>query len=197
MRSSSRCRAPIRSSGGAGAGQEGGVSPRGDECRDPVLRSTERGRRGSRRSAGFTSDAWWEGAQCSHCALADVSPAPRRAPSGPRSCAGSSPSTSDGKGDRAIAAALNRDRIACPLARKPERNRHRLADGQQASTVRVILDNPRYTGFAVFGRWTRHETLLDPEDVAARHGRLARRCGRGTVGRRPGETRAALCGTPP
>ncbi|WP_084643006.1 recombinase family protein [Actinoalloteichus hymeniacidonis] len=75
----------------------------------------------------------------------------------------------DGKGDRAIAAGLNRDSIACPSARKPEQNRHRLADGWQASTVRAILDNPRYTGFAVFGRWTRHETLLDPEDVAAGH----------------------------
>ncbi|MEV6902145.1 hypothetical protein [Amycolatopsis sp. NPDC051372] len=32
-----------------------------------------------------------------------------------------------------------------------------------------MLDNPRYTGYAIFGRWTKHETLLDPEDVAAGH----------------------------
>jgi hypothetical protein len=31
------------------------------------------------------------------------------------------------------------------------------------------LDNPRYTGYAFFGRSVRHETLLDPEDVAAGH----------------------------
>jgi len=75
----------------------------------------------------------------------------------------------DGIGDRAIAAALNRDAIPCPSARRPEQNRHRLGDGWQGSTVRAILENPRYTGYAVFGRWTKHETLLDPEDVAAGH----------------------------
>jgi hypothetical protein len=35
--------------------------------------------------------------------------------------------------------------------------------------VRSILENPRYTGYAFFGRWTKHETLLDPDDVAAGH----------------------------
>ena len=42
--------------------------------------------------------------------------------------------------------------------RRPDQNRHRLADGWQGSTVRSILENPRYTGFAFFGRWTKHET---------------------------------------
>ncbi|WP_231961059.1 recombinase family protein [Amycolatopsis thermoflava] len=74
-----------------------------------------------------------------------------------------------GKGDRAIANGLNRDRIPCPSARRPDQNRHRLADGWQGSTVRSILENPRYTGYAFFGRWTKHETLLDPDDVAAGH----------------------------
>ncbi|WP_235022926.1 recombinase family protein [Amycolatopsis alkalitolerans] len=74
-----------------------------------------------------------------------------------------------GKGDRAVAAGLNRDGIPCPSVRRPEQNRHRLADGWQGSTVRVILENPRYTGYAFFGRWTKHETLLDPEDVSAGH----------------------------
>ena len=73
----------------------------------------------------------------------------------------------DGNGDRAIANMLNREGIPCPSALRPEQNRHRLADGWQGSTVRAILDNPRYTGYAVFGRWTRHEMLLDPDDVAA------------------------------
>jgi DNA invertase Pin-like site-specific DNA recombinase len=75
----------------------------------------------------------------------------------------------DGFGDRAIANGLNRDGILCPSARRPEQNTHRLADGWQGSTVRSILENPRYTGYAVFGRWTKHEVLLDPDDVATGH----------------------------
>jgi DNA invertase Pin-like site-specific DNA recombinase len=75
----------------------------------------------------------------------------------------------DGRGDRAIANGLNRDGILCPSAHRPEQNRHRHADGWQGSAVKAILDNPRYTGYAFFGRWTRHETLLDPDDVAAGH----------------------------
>jgi Recombinase/Transposase, Mutator family len=75
----------------------------------------------------------------------------------------------DGKGDRAIAGGLIRDGIPCPSARRSDQNPHRLADGWQASTVRVILDSPRYTGYVFFGRWTKHETLLEPDDVAAGH----------------------------
>jgi len=54
-------------------------------------------------------------------------------------------------------------------ARRPDQNRHRLADGWQGSTVRWILDNPRYTGYAIFGRYVKHEMLLNPDDVAAGH----------------------------
>ncbi|GGS28247.1 recombinase family protein [Actinokineospora fastidiosa] len=63
----------------------------------------------------------------------------------------------EGNGDRAIAAGLNRDGIPCPSARRPDQNRHRLADGWQGSTVRAILENPRYTGYAYLaaGRSTR------------------------------------------
>ncbi|WP_093420201.1 recombinase family protein [Saccharopolyspora flava] len=86
-----------------------------------------------------------------------------------------------GRGDRAIANGLNRDGIPCPSARRPEQNRHRLADGWQGSTVRAILDNPRYTGYAFFGRWTRQETLLDPDDVAAGHVIRFRRAGAESV----------------
>jgi hypothetical protein len=75
----------------------------------------------------------------------------------------------DGMGDRAIANGLNREGIPCPSARRPDQNRHRLADRWQGSTVRAILENPRYTGYAFLGRWTKHETLLDPDDVAAGH----------------------------
>jgi hypothetical protein len=35
--------------------------------------------------------------------------------------------------------------------------------------VRSILENPRYTGYAIFGRWTKHERLIDPDDVGAGH----------------------------
>jgi DNA invertase Pin-like site-specific DNA recombinase len=72
-----------------------------------------------------------------------------------------------GKGDRAIANGLNLDGIPCPSAQRPQQNSHRIADGWQGSTVRAILDNPRYTGYAFFGRWTKQETLIDPDDVAA------------------------------
>jgi DNA invertase Pin-like site-specific DNA recombinase len=75
----------------------------------------------------------------------------------------------EGSGDRAIAELLNREGIPCPSARRPDQNRHRLADGWQHTSVRAILENPRYTGYAIFGRWTKHEVLLDPDDVAAGH----------------------------
>lgn len=39
--------------------------------------------------------------------------------------------------------------------------------GWQPSTVVAILSNPRYTGYAVYGRWQKVEELLDPDDVAA------------------------------
>lgn len=75
----------------------------------------------------------------------------------------------DGEGNRAIANMLNHDGVLCPSARRPDQNGHRIADGWQGSTIKAILDNPRYTGYAVFGRWARHEMLLDPDDVAAGH----------------------------
>jgi DNA invertase Pin-like site-specific DNA recombinase len=83
----------------------------------------------------------------------------------------------NGRGDRAIANGLNRDGIPCPSARRPDQNSHRLADGWQGSTVRSILENPRYTGYAFFGRWTKQEMLLDPDDVAAGHVVRFRRAG--------------------
>jgi hypothetical protein len=75
----------------------------------------------------------------------------------------------EGVGDRAIAKGLNQDGVPCPSERRRDQNRHRLADGWQGSTVRSILENPRYTGYAIFGRWTKHETLLNPDDVGAGH----------------------------
>ncbi|MEU6559898.1 recombinase family protein [Nocardia nova] len=72
-----------------------------------------------------------------------------------------------GAGASAIAAALNREGIPCPSAHRPEQNTHRSGAGWQASTVAAILQNPRYTGYAVFGRWFKKDELLDPDDVAA------------------------------
>ncbi|HEX4724922.1 MAG TPA: recombinase family protein [Pseudonocardiaceae bacterium] len=61
------------------------------------------------------------------------------------------------------------------------KNKHRLADGWQGSTVRAILDNPKYTGYAVFGRWTKREVLLNPDDVAAGHVVRFRRANPGQI----------------
>lgn len=74
-----------------------------------------------------------------------------------------------GYGDRAIATELNRLMIPCPSAHRPEQNKHRSGDGWQGSTVAAILQNPRYTGYAIFGRWSKREVLVDPDDVAAGH----------------------------
>ena len=82
-----------------------------------------------------------------------------------------------GAGDRAIACGLNRDGVPCPSMRSAAAEPAPAADGWQASTVRAILENPRYTGYAFFGRWTRNEVLLDPDDVAAGHVIRFRRVG--------------------
>lgn len=98
----------------------------------------------------------------------------------------------DGRGDRAIANGLNTDGIPCPSERRPDQNRHRLADGWQGSTVRSILENPRYTGYAVVGRWARSEELLDRDDVGAGHAVRFRRADVSRVVRR-GPGRSAGC----
>ncbi|WP_275670129.1 recombinase family protein [Kribbella speibonae] len=72
-----------------------------------------------------------------------------------------------GGGKKAIAELLNREGVPCPSAHAPQQNRHRKMDGWQHSTIVTILDNPRYTGYAVYGRWQKVEELLDPDDVAA------------------------------
>jgi DNA invertase Pin-like site-specific DNA recombinase len=75
----------------------------------------------------------------------------------------------DGLGLKAIAATLNLEGIACPSAHTPRQNRHRRGDGWQHATVKAILENPRYTGYAIYGRSQKVEELLDPDDVAAGH----------------------------
>jgi hypothetical protein len=72
--------------------------------------------------------------------------------------------------------------------------------------VRAILDNPRYTGFAFFGRWTRKEMLLDPDDVASPHvtgfrravpGRIRALASSGASGDRVGGGLHTGCAAPP
>ncbi|WP_134004934.1 recombinase family protein [Kribbella sp. VKM Ac-2566] len=75
----------------------------------------------------------------------------------------------EGVGHKGIAQLLNAEHIPCPAAHTPHQNRHRAGDGWQGSTVRAILCNPRYTGYAIYGRWQKVEELLDPDDVAAGH----------------------------
>lgn len=75
----------------------------------------------------------------------------------------------DGLGLKSIAATLNVEGVPCPSAHTPHQNRHRSGDGWQHATVKAILDNPRYTGYAIYGRWQKVEELLDPDDVAAGH----------------------------
>lgn len=82
---------------------------------------------------------------------------------------------------RSITDALNVEGIPCPSAHNPRQNRHRRGDGWQHATVKAILDNPRYTGFAVYGRWRKVEELLDPDDVAAGHVVRFRRSSRADV----------------
>jgi hypothetical protein len=75
----------------------------------------------------------------------------------------------EGLGHKAIAHVLNVDGIPCPCAHTPSQNRHRTGAGWQSSAVRAILDNPRYTGYAIYGRWQKVEELLNPDDVSAGH----------------------------
>ncbi|MEV6892191.1 recombinase family protein [Kribbella sp. NPDC051137] len=75
----------------------------------------------------------------------------------------------DGLGLKSIAETLNVEGVPWPSAHTPQQNRHRRGDGWQHTTVKAILENPRHTGFAIYGRWQKIEELLDPEDVAAGH----------------------------
>ena len=73
----------------------------------------------------------------------------------------------NGDGYATIAHRLNDSGIPSPSAHDRGRNPHRTGAEWQGSAVRAILLNPRYGGYQVWGRARRHETLLDPSDVAA------------------------------
>ncbi len=71
-----------------------------------------------------------------------------------------------GFGIFAIAQRLTAEGIACPSAHDHARNRHREGVAWSKSAVRAILTNPRYTGFAVWNKQRKQESLIDVEDVA-------------------------------
>lgn len=77
----------------------------------------------------------------------------------------------NGTGLGAIAEGLTRDGIPSPSGHDPARNRHRASSGGAwgKSAVRAILDNLRYTGYQVWNKQRRHESLIDVEDVALGH----------------------------
>jgi DNA invertase Pin-like site-specific DNA recombinase len=74
-----------------------------------------------------------------------------------------------GQGIFAIAERLTRDGVACPSAHDPSRNKHRSGVAWSKGAVRVILTNPRYTGYQVWNRQRTDEVLLDVENVALGH----------------------------
>jgi len=79
-----------------------------------------------------------------------------------------------GAGIHLIAEGLTRDGIACPSASDRGRNRHRTAKAWAKSAVRVILTNPRYTGYQVWNKQRTDEVLLNVDDVALGHTNVMR-----------------------
>jgi site-specific DNA recombinase len=74
-----------------------------------------------------------------------------------------------GIGVYAIAQQLTADGILSPAAADRERNKHRCGIAWSKSAVRTILTNPRYTGFQVWNKQGRQESLIDVEDVSLGH----------------------------
>ncbi|WP_280187855.1 MULTISPECIES: recombinase family protein [Nocardia] len=79
-----------------------------------------------------------------------------------------------GIGIFAIAQRLTADNILCPSAYDRRRNSHRSGAAWSKSAVRAILGNPRYTGYEVWNKQRKQESLIDVDDVAlGHHTRLA------------------------
>lgn len=71
-----------------------------------------------------------------------------------------------GAGVFAIAQRLTSEGVLCPSAYDRARNSHRCAVAWSKSAVRGVLTNPRYTGYAVWNKQRKQESLIDVEDVA-------------------------------
>ncbi len=80
-----------------------------------------------------------------------------------------------GRGLGSIARRLDADGIPCPSANDPDRNPHRSQAGWHAATVRAILENRRYTGHEQWGKTSKTEVLLDPDNVPAGYRTVQRR----------------------
>ncbi|WP_236567267.1 recombinase family protein [Nocardia sp. CY41] len=74
-----------------------------------------------------------------------------------------------GIGIFAIAQRLTADNILCPSAYDRRRNSHRSGAAWSKSAVRAILGNPRYTGYEVWNKQRKQESLIDVDDVALGH----------------------------
>lgn len=74
-----------------------------------------------------------------------------------------------GAGLLAIADGLPRDGVLSPSANDPGRNRHRQTMAWGKTAVRAILVNPRYTGFQVWNKQRKIESIVDVDDVALGH----------------------------
>jgi site-specific DNA recombinase len=74
-----------------------------------------------------------------------------------------------GIGIYALAQRLTADGIPSPSAYDPDRNTHRCGLAWSKSAVRTILGNPRYTGYQVWNKQRKQESLIDVEDVALGH----------------------------
>lgn len=69
-----------------------------------------------------------------------------------------------GKSASQIAADLNRDGVPSPSVQDPDGHHPRATPYWVAGTITSMLRNARYTGYEVWGRKTRTETLIDPND---------------------------------
>jgi hypothetical protein len=74
-----------------------------------------------------------------------------------------------GTGIFALAQRLSAEGIPSPSAYDPDRNKHRCGLAWSKSAVRTILGNPRYTGYQVWNKQRKQESLIDVEDVALGH----------------------------
>lgn len=72
----------------------------------------------------------------------------------------------EGKGMSQIANELNANQVPCPSAHNSKQNRGRSGNSWIESTVKAILSNARMTGYEVWGRKMKQETLISTDDVA-------------------------------
>ncbi|MCK9929620.1 recombinase family protein [Frankia sp. Mgl5] len=72
----------------------------------------------------------------------------------------------NGMGVFLIAQTLTAEGIPSPSAYDRARNRHRTGIAWSKGAVQAILANPRYTGYQVWNKQHKAETLLDVDDVA-------------------------------